>query len=59
MLVDACTTIKTPASFSGNNTVIGDLLIPFFFKEEYADRWGFYYELWGKNSGSDIGAITS
>ena len=57
MLKDCCTTLKTPSSFSKNNDVVGDLLIPFFFKEEYGDRWGFYYELWGKSVDSNIDSI--
>lgn len=27
--------------------MVGDVLIPFFFKEEYGDRHGFYFNNWG------------
>lgn len=47
MMKDCCTTLKTPASFSNNNQIIGDVLIPFFFKEEYGDVWGLYHDIWG------------
>ena len=47
MMSDCCTTIKTPGNFSSNNQMVGDVLIPFFFKEEYGDRFGFYFDNWG------------
>lgn len=34
---DCCTTLKTPDKFSDVYQKIGDVLIPFFFKEEYPD----------------------
>lgn len=39
---DACTTLKTPEHFSNVYEQIGDVLIPFFFKEEYPDPCFFY-----------------
>lgn len=57
MMSDCCTTLKTPANFSSNNDVIGDVLIPFFFKEEYGDRWGFYNQVW--KNGTDASIIMS
>ena len=33
---------------------IGNVLIPFFFKEEYPDKWGLYHSVWGgKSAGND------
>ena len=46
-------------SSNTTNDIVGDVLIPFFFKEEYGDRWGFYYELWGKNTVTNITNLTS
>lgn len=34
---DACTTLSTPEKFSNVYEMIGNVLIPFFFKEEYPD----------------------
>lgn len=47
LLKDCCTTIKTPLEFSQTNSTIGDVLLPFFFKEEYSDKSGMYHFLWG------------
>lgn len=59
MMMDCCTTLMTPQRFSSDNDIVGDVLIPFFFKEEYGDRWGFYYELWGKNTVTNIANLTT
>lgn len=61
MLNDCCTTLTTPARFSSKNSVVGNVLIPFFFKEEYGDRWGFYNEIWknGSQASDLIGGMNS
>lgn len=61
MLNDCCTTLTTPARFSSKNSVVGNVLIPFFFKEEYGDRWGFYNEIWknGSHASDLIGGMNS
>lgn len=46
MLKDCCTSLKTPSGFNEMYQNIGDVLIPFYFKEEYADRYNFYNSLW-------------
>lgn len=46
LLVDCCTTMKTPKSFSDNYMTIGDVLIPFFFKQQYPDPFGIYSQIW-------------
>ena len=33
---------------------IGDVLIPFFFKEEYSDINSIYYNLWNSGNEADI-----
>lgn len=38
--------LKTPSSFTLNNQSIGDLIIPFFFKEEYQYMVPHYTMLW-------------
>jgi len=44
--------MKTPAGFKEKYMEIGDVLIPFFFREEYADNYGIYHAIWG-GRGSD------
>ena len=51
ILQDACTSIKTPSGFKDKYMDIGNVLIPFFFKEEYPDKWGLYHSVWGGVSG--------
>lgn len=46
LLVDCCTSMKTPKSFSDNYMTIGDVLIPFFFKQQYPDPCGVYSQVW-------------
>lgn len=46
LLADCCTTLKNPKKFSDNYMTIGDVLIPFFFKEEYPDPEFLYPSLW-------------
>jgi hypothetical protein len=46
MLQDCVTTLKVPKQFSDGYESIGDLLIPFFFKEEYPDRYAVYPSFW-------------
>lgn len=54
ILQDACTSIRTPAGFKEKYMDIGNVLIPFFFKEEYPDKWGLYHSVWGgKSAGND------
>lgn len=45
---DCCTTLKAPKSFSDRFATIGDVLIPFFFKEEYPDPLFIYPTIWQK-----------
>lgn len=52
LIQDSCTTMKTPAGFKEKYMEIGDVLIPFFFREEYADNYGIYHAIWG-GRGSD------
>lgn len=51
-LKDCVTSIKMSQAMKNSFENIGDVLIPFFFKEEYADRDAIYYNLW--NQGDDI-----
>ena len=51
MLKDCVTSIKLDQEQRDRFETIGDVLIPFFFKEEYSDINGIYYNLW--NSGSE------
>lgn len=46
LLRDCCTTLKTPAGFKERYMNIGDVLIPFFFKEEYPDPQFMYASTW-------------
>lgn len=50
---DCCTTLKAPKSFSDRFATIGDVLIPFFFKEEYPDPMFIYPTIWQKSSQDD------
>lgn len=58
LLKDCCTSMKSPAAFKNKYTSIGDVLIPFFFKEEYTDVCGFYNSLWGSESESAYKSAT-
>ena len=42
---DCCTSLKTPERFKNEYQTIGDVLIPFFFKEEYPDPSFLYTSL--------------
>jgi hypothetical protein len=42
---DCCTTLNTPQAFENVYAMIGDVLIPFFFKEEYPDPCFLYTSL--------------
>lgn len=46
LLVDCVTSIKMTEEIKSIFEEIGDVLIPFFFKEEYADVNAIYYNLW-------------
>lgn len=46
LLKDCVTTLKTPKSFAEAFESIGDVLVPFFFKEEYPDRCFLYPSMW-------------
>lgn len=46
LLKDCVTTLKTPKAFSDAFETIGDVLVPFFFKEEYPDRCFLYPSIW-------------
>ena len=46
LLQDACTSLKSPESFTKMYGEIGDVLIPFYLKEEYPDRLQFYNSVW-------------
>lgn len=54
ILQDACTSIRTPAGFKDKYMDIGNVLIPFFFKEEYPDKWGLYHAVWGGKSTENV-----
>lgn len=43
---DACTTMFAPQRFDDVYQSIGNVLIPFYFKEEYPDRYFLYPNLW-------------
>lgn len=45
-LTDCVTSIKLSDAMKASFETIGDVLIPFFFKEEYADCHGLYNTLW-------------
>lgn len=38
--------LKTPIKFSSVNQTAGDLIIPFYFKEEYQSLVPYYYQTW-------------
>lgn len=46
LLKDCITALKVPKSFSDGFQSIGDVLIPFFFKEQYPDRYKIYPSFW-------------
>lgn len=52
-LKDCVTSIKMNDQMKEQFESIGDVLIPFFFKEEYADRNAVYYNLWNGGDGTD------
>lgn len=43
MCKDACISIKPPDSLTSDFEMIGDVMIPLFFKEEYTDMQNVYY----------------
>lgn len=43
---DCCTSLKVPKKFSEGYESIGDVLMPFYFKEEYPDEKGIYHLTW-------------
>ena len=58
MLKDCCTSLKTPAGFNEMYENIGDVLIPFYFKEEYADKHNFYNSMWfDKTNGNSLESV--
>lgn len=52
---DACTTMYAPTRFKEQYQDIGNVLIPFYFKEEYPDRYFLYTNLW--KNGQDTNQI--
>ncbi len=46
LIRDCCTTLKAPKSFTDEFMSIGDVLIPFFFKEQYPDPFFIYPTMW-------------
>ena len=54
IIQDSCTSIRTPAGFKDKYMDIGNVLIPFFFKEEYPDKWGLYHSVWGGKSTENV-----
>lgn len=54
MLRDCVTSIKMTQEMKDSFETIGDVLIPFFFKEEYSDINSIYYNLWNSGNESDI-----
>lgn len=46
LLKDCVTALKVPKSFGDSFQSIGDVLIPFFFKEEYPDKYKLYPSFW-------------
>lgn len=54
-LVDCVTSIKMSDELKQVFEEMGDVLIPFFFKEEYADVNAIYYNLWHDQEEQDSG----
>ena len=50
---DACTTMFAPQRFDDVYQSIGNVLIPFYFKEEYPDRYFLYPNLWKNGVSSE------
>lgn len=50
---DACTTMYAPTRFKEQYQDIGNVLIPFYFKEEYPDRYFLYTNLWKNGNDSN------
>jgi hypothetical protein len=46
LMQDCVTTLKVPNMFAEQFESIGDVLIPFFFKEEYPDKYRMYPSSW-------------
>lgn len=57
MLKDCVTSIKLDQEQQDRFETIGDVLIPFFFKEEYSDINGIYYNLWNSGNEENNGAL--
>lgn len=55
LLKDCVTSIKMTQEMKDRFETIGDVLIPFFFKEEYADIKAVYYNLWNRGDEIEIG----
>lgn len=53
-LTDCVTSIAMTDQIKEIFEEIGDVLIPFFFKEEYMDQQGQYYKLWREGLGGEI-----
>lgn len=53
-LKDCVTSIKMTQGMKDSFENIGDVLIPFFFKEEYADRDAIYYNLWNHGDAAKL-----
>jgi hypothetical protein len=54
LLRDCVTSIKMTQEMKDRFETIGDVLIPFFFKEEYSDIKAVYYNLWNRGNEIDI-----
>lgn len=46
LIYDCCTSLKLPKKFTDGYESIGDVLVPFYFKEQYPDEIGIYHKLW-------------
>lgn len=57
--VDACTTMFAPSRFNDVYQNIGNVLIPFYFKEEYPDRYFLYPNLWKNGYQNETSSTTS
>lgn len=59
LLKDCVTSLKLSDDVKAQFETIGDVLIPFFFKEEYADSQGIYSTWWREVQGGDQTQPTS
>ena len=56
---DACTTIFSPSRFDEKYQNIGNVLIPFYFKEEYPDCYFLYPSLWKNGNYNSVAENTN